>query len=68
MGKFFWEVIFPLIIVASVWAVGIIYICLKPSLWPKLFRRESPDDIRFKFMLSPEKFMEMLKNWEEKKP
>ena len=37
--KFFWEVLFPLIIVVSVWAGGIVYVCLKPSLWPKLFKQ-----------------------------
>lgn len=36
--EIFWEVLLPLIIVAIVWVVGIIYVCLKPSLWPKLFK------------------------------
>jgi len=40
--KFFWEVLFPLIIVVSVWAGGIVYVCLKPSLWPKLFMGSIP--------------------------
>jgi hypothetical protein len=38
--EFFWEVIFPLAIVSFVWAVGITYVCLKPSLWTKLFKQK----------------------------
>ena len=38
--QFLWGVLVPLVVVASLWVAGIIYVCLKPSLWPKLFKQK----------------------------
>ncbi len=40
MEELFWKVLFPLLIVVAFWAGGTIYVCLRPSLWPKLFKDE----------------------------
>jgi hypothetical protein len=36
MTQLFWNVIFPLIVVAVLGLAAIIYVCFKPSLWPFL--------------------------------